>query len=94
MAKYRWISAALVAALPTGLMADIVKLPDGNAEIVLANDSPARGVAKAQVEKRYGAPTQQQAPVGEPAISRWDYPSYSVYFENDLVLHAVARQAQ
>lgn len=94
MAKYRWLSAALLAALPTGLVADIVKLQDGNPEVVRANDGPARGMAKTQVENRYGAPAHQQAPVGEPAITRWDYPKYSVYFENDRVLHAVARQAQ
>jgi hypothetical protein len=49
------------------------------------------------VEQAYGAPSQRRGPVGgsvaeQPPITRWDYPSFSVYFENDLVIHAVARR--
>jgi len=28
--------------------------------------------------------------VGKPPITRWDYPSFSVFFEHDRVIHAVA----
>ena len=28
-------------------------------------------------------------PVGQPPITRWDYPEYRLYFEYDHVLHAV-----
>jgi hypothetical protein len=32
--------------------------------------------------------------VGEPPISRWDYPAYSVFFEGPFVIHTVVvRQA-
>ena len=32
--------------------------------------------------------------LGNPPITRWDYPQFSVYFENDRVLHTVlARSA-
>ena len=27
----------------------------------------------------------------QPPITRWDYPSFSVYFEHDKVIHAVAK---
>lgn len=27
--------------------------------------------------------------MGQPPISRWSYPDFTVYFENDLVLHSV-----
>jgi hypothetical protein len=94
MAKRHWIPAALLAALATGATADVLKLPDGRPEIVVANNAPARGMRKAQVEDRFGQPQAQVAAVGEPPISRWDYPAYSVYFEHDLVLHAVARHAK
>jgi hypothetical protein len=43
----------------------------------------------ATVESRYGAPTNRHAAVGNPPITRWDYPQFSVYFENDRVLHSV-----
>jgi hypothetical protein len=29
--------------------------------------------------------------VEQPPITRWDYPAFSVYFEHDRVIHAVAR---
>lgn len=54
-----------------------------------ATERPARGMTKAQVEARYGAPTARQDAVGQPPISRWDYPGMRVYFEHDHVVHAV-----
>lgn len=52
-------------------------------------DTPHRGATMAQVESRFGAPTVRHAAVGDPPITRWDYPQYSVFFEYDKVLHAV-----
>ena len=51
------------------------------------------------VESAYGAPSQRHAAVGgdlpqHPPITRWDYPAFSVYFEHDRVVHAVARHVQ
>ena len=43
----------------------------------------------ATVQSRYGEPTTRHAAVGNPPITRWDYPQFAVYFENDRVLHAV-----
>lgn len=90
------ITAALLAAvaMPAGGMADILKVPGGDAEVVVLSDGPSRGMNMPQVEQRYGEPTIRVPAVGEPPISRWDYQSYSVYFEHDLVLHAVAGQTQ
>ena len=50
---------------------------------------PERGAHMASVEQQFGAPATRYAAVGTPAITRWDYPSMVVYFENDLVLHTV-----
>jgi hypothetical protein len=55
-------------------------------------DTPTRGMSKAQVEQRFGAPEERVAAVGKPPISSWVYPNYIVYFEYDLVLHAVVTQ--
>jgi hypothetical protein len=52
-------------------------------------DVPQRGSTMAQVEAKYGAPREKHAAVGKPPITRWDYESLSVYFENDRVIHAV-----
>jgi hypothetical protein len=31
--------------------------------------------------------------VGAPPITRWDYADFSVFFEHNLVIHAVARRS-
>ena len=41
------------------------------------------------VEASLGAPTQRHGPVGDPPITRWDYPGLAVFFEYDKVLHSV-----
>ena len=47
-----------------------------------------------KVEATYGAPTrrapQSVAHVGEPPITRWEYPGFVVYFEHNIVVHTVA----
>ncbi len=55
--------------------------------------TPARGLSKALVEQRFGAPSQRVAAVGAPPISSWVYPAYIVYFEYDHVIHSVVTQA-
>jgi len=56
-----------------------------------AGERPARGATMAWVEARFGAPATRTGPVGQPPITRWDYPGFSVYFEYDHVVHAVSR---
>jgi hypothetical protein len=61
-------------------------------------DLPRRGSSMAQVEARYGAPAEKFAAVGgggpnTPPITRWQYPSFSVYFENSHVVNAVLTKA-
>jgi hypothetical protein len=52
-------------------------------------ERPERGMKMNAVEARYGAPATRYPAVGQPPITRWDYPGFVVFFENDLVLHAV-----
>lgn len=51
--------------------------------------TPPRGMTKARVRQQYGEPQSKSQPVGDPPITRWDYPGYRLYFEYDHVLHAV-----
>jgi len=60
----------------------------GQAEV----DIPSRGLTMAQVEQRFGAPVNRIAAIGQPPITRWVYPTFVVYFEYNLVIHAVATQ--
>lgn len=55
---------------------------------------PRRGLSMSQVQAQFGAPSHKVAPVGgdrpqHPPITRWVYPSFSVYFEHDTVIDAV-----
>ena len=59
---------------------------------------PARGLRMAQVEAKYGAPGERLDRRGGqkrawPAIDRWVYPSFTVYFEHGRVIDAVANKA-
>ncbi len=59
---------------------------------------PLRGQTAAQVEARFGAPQQRLDPRGGqkrqwPAINRWVYPAFTVYFEKSRVIDVVANQA-
>jgi hypothetical protein len=59
---------------------------------------PARGMRVADVEKRFGAPSDRLQPAGGqkrqwPTIQRWVYPQFTVYFEHGHVIDAVANKA-
>jgi cytochrome oxidase Cu insertion factor (SCO1/SenC/PrrC family) len=54
---------------------------------------PAGGVTMSEVEGQYGQPTERKDPVGKPPITRWIYPAFTVYFENDRVISAVLNKA-
>lgn len=51
---------------------------------------PRAGMSMSAVESTYGSPSNRYGAVGQPPITRWDYPEFSVYFENQTVIHAVA----
>jgi hypothetical protein len=51
--------------------------------------TPSRGTSKAAVEAQFGSPSEKMAAVGSPPISRWIYPTFTVFFEGDRVIHAV-----
>ncbi len=53
---------------------------------------PRNNLTKIAVREKFGDPREQLPPVGEPPISRWRYPDYTVYFERDLVIISVANE--
>ena len=59
---------------------------------------PSRGMSMAEVESRFGVPGERLDPRGGqkrqwPTIHRWVYPAFTVYFERNRVIDAVANQA-
>jgi hypothetical protein len=70
--------------------AEVIRIPVGQQ----ASDKrdiarPTRGMDKTRVIAEYGEPQSKMAAVGEPPISRWVYPDFTVYFESDTVIHSV-----
>lgn len=52
-------------------------------------DQPTREMTMQQVKARFGAPASIKPAVGNPPITRWVYPDYTVYFEGNLTLDTV-----
>jgi hypothetical protein len=90
------LAAAALSAQPVAadvlLINAIAKEPANSPSGVLR---PRTGQSMPEVEEQFGAPAQKLAPVGtpgsehQPPITRWVYPGYTVYFENDKVIHSV-----
>ncbi len=78
----------LLAAMP--LMADTLVVDDQVQLRPSSIETPRRGSSMAAVEAKFGAPVNRHATVGQPPITRWDYNGFSVYFEYQHVVHAVA----
>lgn len=89
-----WVAAAAAATLLASLNA-----PPVSAETIVVGDQvtvrqtdvphPRRGLSMAQVQKQFGEPRERHPTVGTPPITRWDYDTFAVFFEKDLVIDAV-----
>jgi hypothetical protein len=97
MSKTIPTTLALLLLAASAANADTLLIDGIDVDKQSADVRPRPGMSMTAVEQAYGAPSQRRGPVGgsvaeQPPITRWDYPSFSVYFENDLVIHAVARR--
>ncbi len=89
MAKTIATTYMLLTLLTGAARADTLLLDGIDSDAQTASQRPKSGMTMTSVESTYGEPAQKHAAVGEPPITRWDYPGFSVYFENDRVIHAV-----
>jgi hypothetical protein len=87
MRSSRWILSVAIALSLGGPVAaeelNMTSAPAASAE------RPNRGMSMEKVEATYGAPARRVPAVGEPPITRWEYPGFVVYFEHHLVIHSV-----
>lgn len=89
------LAVALLAATSATATADTLLLdaisaaPPNSTEGV---PRPGRGAAMADVAARFGEPESRKDAVGEPPITRWVYPGYTVYFERDRVIDVVVHR--
>ncbi|MGQ0429629.1 MAG: phosphodiesterase [Gammaproteobacteria bacterium] len=87
------VRTLLVLALAAAPPAWAQNLGMATSDPAVAAERPSRGSTMSSVQGRFGEPTSRHATVGNPPITRWDYPQFSVYFEHDRVLHAVVVRA-
>lgn len=79
-------ASLLLAGAP---QADTLRIPVGEQAGTAQTTLPQRGASFDSVSARWGEPTRRHAAVGQPPITRWDYPGFSVYFEYNKVIDAV-----
>jgi len=80
----------LVAVLASGVAgAETVAVDSGIAVKQSDVATPTRGMTMDQVSSKFGAPATKVPAVGNPPISRWEYPGFVVYFEHEHVIHSV-----
>ena len=70
------------------LAGDALTIP-GHEEISQKQVMPNRGISMEAVLSEFGEPDERFGPVGDPPITEWVYGSFRVYFEHEVVLHAI-----
>lgn len=52
-------------------------------------NTPSRGLSMSQVVVKFGEPKSKKEAIGNPPITVWKYPDFSVYFEKNWVINSV-----
>ncbi len=68
-----------------------------NAKVLKKANMPKFGQTKNKVKKMFGPAKRISVSKGKvtkrnPKITRWDYPTFSVFFENSHVIHSVIKR--
>jgi hypothetical protein len=80
----------LATVLASGLAgAETIAIDNGIAVKQSDVATPTRGMTMDQVAGKFGAPANKVPAVGQPPISRWEYPGFVVFFEHEHVIHSV-----
>ena len=73
-------------------IAEDIKIPIGTQTPELQQIArPTTGATKSQVKSQFGEPQKENPAKGKPPISSWEYAEFTVYFENDHVIHSVVK---
>ncbi|MEJ2142469.1 MAG: hypothetical protein P8Y24_08975 [Gammaproteobacteria bacterium] len=83
------LATSLLAISP--LKADTLTMPEATPPQDVSVQVPGRGMTMTAVEEKFGSPDTKYDEVGDPPITRWDYPQFSVYFEYQYVIHSVVK---
>ena len=93
------LSTALVLTAQMASMsahAEILSIGN-NAKVLKKANMPKFGQTMRIVSKKFGPAKRKSVSKGKvtkrnPKITRWDYPTFSVFFENSHVIHSVVRR--
>jgi len=87
---------AISLSMATTLQAETLEMPTESAAPESAPVAtgysvtlPGRGMNMTQVEEKFGPPLEKLPEVGDPPISRWEYSSFTVYFEYEFVINSI-----
>ena len=82
--------AASASAQADVLLLDAITTAPANSESGVLR--PRSGASMTQVQEKFGPPTTVVDAVGDPPITRWVYPAYTVYFEHQNVINVVVHR--
>ncbi|MCO1334792.1 hypothetical protein MO867_10615 [Microbulbifer sp. OS29] len=85
-----YLAGSMAILLALGAQATTIEVPASSPGGELTIEE-VRGLKKDDVTSRLGDPLGIHGPIGEPAITRWEYSGFFVYFEQDTVLHTVKK---
>ena len=87
-----WSAASLFFVGGQLALAEDIKIPVGSQTPESQQIAkPTTGMTKLQVKSQFGAPQKENPAKGKPPISSWEYVEFTVYFENDHVIHSVIK---
>ena len=84
----RALPLLLALLLPLSALAETIEIPVGQQGDAVAG-LPQPGESRSSVLAHFGLADEEHPPVGQPPITRWDYRTFSVYFEYDHVVNSV-----
>ncbi|MFW2404260.1 MAG: hypothetical protein ACN4GT_05790 [Gammaproteobacteria bacterium] len=83
------LAAIVTLATPVQAQGDTLVIENVDQTAATTGVRPNRGMSMATVESRWGSPQTKRGAIGDPPITRWEYPGFVVYFEYSNVIHAV-----
>ena len=90
--KYLSSLSLVIALSAMGLTAttahsEVLQIPDAPQSFSVT--LPGRGMSMTEVLEKFNEPLSKDPEVGEPPITRWNYPNYIVVFEYQYVIHSL-----
>jgi len=71
-------------------LAEEIKIPVGSqSPQFIKLERPLTGWKKSKILDTFGEPNSVAGPVGSPPITQWHYANFTVYLENNTVIHSV-----